>query len=57
MIYIDLDPRLGSLELSSLLGQRSYNSKYLFVVDLIIVLGKCYSLREVSNWVLLAIWV
>jgi carboxylesterase type B len=57
VIYIDFNLRLGFLELSSLLGQQSYNSKHLFIIDLIVALGRCYSLREVSNWVLLVIWV
>ena len=52
MIRVYLDLSIGASGLNSLFLESLNNSKYLFVVYLIVILRRAYCLRVIRHWVL-----
>jgi hypothetical protein len=52
VVSIDLDPASSPLKFRALLVQRLYNSKYFFIMYLIVIFRGRYSLREEGHGVL-----
>jgi hypothetical protein len=57
MVRENLDFLLGYLRLWALLIQRFYYRKYFLIIDLVIIFSWVCRFREISNRILLSIWV